>query len=190
MSKARKYLLIDNFDSFTYNVYALLTEVGASVDVIKNNGTYVDPSNYDAIVFSPGPSGPDSSGLCLDYIDKWVGKKHIFGVCLGMQIMGYYLGYKVEVGNAKHGFVDTMVRQGEHSKLYAGMSKSFQAVRYHSLVVRGVPAENVTSIATTDNEAMSLEFPDKLLYGVQYHPESYKSNHGFDIVSNFNNILV
>jgi anthranilate synthase component 2 len=177
------FLLVDNYDSFTYNLYALFVLNGAEVELIKNN-ELVDADKYEGIIISPGPSHPANSGTSLEYLKEYTGKKPIFGVCLGMQAIGYHLGH--EVGKAKsvmHGKIDKV--KPEKSVLFDGIDE-FEAVRYHSLAVK-CGDDIVTARAESDGEVMALEDKEKMLFGVQFHPESVRSEHGNRIVTNFIN---
>jgi len=175
--------MVDNYDSFTYNLYALLVLNGAKVDVIKNR-EFRSADDYDGIIISPGPSSPVNSGTSLEYLEKYAGKKPFLGVCLGMQTIGYYLGYDVvNAYTIMHGKKDTITVSGD-SMLYNGIGDSFEAVRYHSLAVRA-DDERVTSKAVSDGEVMSIEDREKMLFGVQFHPESIMSAKGDVIVKNY-----
>ncbi len=179
------FLMIDNYDSFTYNLVALFTESGAKLDVIKNN-EYVDAAKYSGIIISPGPSSPEQAGTSIDYLKNYLGKKPIFGVCLGMQSLGYVLGYKIKrAPTIQHGKVDVVEQLGK-SVIYQGLPKTFKCVRYHSLVV-DLPAGDalITSRSTLDQAVMSIESPERLFFGVQYHPESILSEYGDQMVKNF-----
>lgn len=177
------YLMIDNYDSFTYNLYALFKECGADVKIIKNN-EYVPAEDYDGIILSPGPSSPENSGTTLDYLKNYTGKKPIFGVCLGMQSIAYSLGFKVErAATIKHGKTDQVFLKRD-SVLLAGLPEKFSVVRYHSLAVN-VNSSLVTSVSESDGVTMSMEDRDRMLFGVQFHPESILSEHGDKIVKNF-----
>lgn len=177
------FLLVDNYDSFTYNLYALFRLNGAEVELIKNNET-VNADKYEGIIISPGPSHPANSGTSLHYLKEYTGKKPIFGVCLGMQAIGYHLGY--EVGRAKsvmHGKIDRV--KAEKSVIFEGINE-FDAVRYHSLAVKGAD-HLVTARAKSDGEVMAMEDKEKMLFGVQFHPESVRSEEGAKMVTNFIN---
>lgn len=177
------FLLVDNYDSFTYNLLALFQLNGAEVELIKNTEK-VNADKYEGIIISPGPSHPSNSGTSLHYLDAYAGKKPIFGVCLGMQAIGHHLGY--EVGRAKsvmHGKIDKVKANG--GVIFDGIDE-FEAVRYHSLAVKGAEAL-VTARAVSDNEVMAIEDADKMLFGVQFHPESIRSEKGARMVTNFIN---
>jgi len=125
------YLLVDNYDSFTYNLYSLFSNLGAEVKVIKNS-EFIPADDYMGIILSPGPSNPANAGTTLKYIEKYKGKIPIFGVCLGMQSIGYMNGVKIrKAKKIMHGKVDTICVNRE-SMLFNNLPDKFQAVRYHS----------------------------------------------------------
>lgn len=180
------FLMVDNYDSFTYNLVALFRLNGAKVDVIRNT-EYRDANEYKGIILSPGPSNPANSGSTLEYLDKYAGRTPIFGVCLGMQSIGHYLGYKVvKAKSVMHGKVD-QINIKRDSKILKGVDDMFESVRYHSLAV-DAPEDMVIATASKDNEVMAIEDDSKLLYGVQFHPESILSQSGDVMVKNFMNI--
>jgi len=181
------YLLVDNYDSFTYNLYSLFCDLGAEVKVIKNN-EFIPADDYKGIILSPGPSNPENAGTTLKYIEKYKGKIPIFGVCLGMQSIGYMTGVKVrKAKKIMHGKVDTICVNKE-SILFNNLPEKFEAVRYHSLVLDYEKDSNiVTSTSGSDDEPMALENEKDLLFGVQFHPESILSEHGAKVCSNFLN---
>jgi anthranilate synthase component 2 len=176
-------LIIDNYDSFTYNLYALFRECGSDVFVVKND-QYVDAEAYDGIIISPGPSSPEHSGTTLRFIKEHLGRKPLFGVCLGMQALAYSLGYPiVRAKTIRHGKVDE-IRVLKESVLLRGLPEAFNAVRYHSLAV-DMDERYITSISTHDGTAMSIEDRGRKYFGVQFHPESILSDFGEQIVTNF-----
>ncbi len=184
------FLLVDNYDSFTYNLYALMKKCGVEVKVVKNNEFFTD-INLSAIVISPGPSSPENSGTTMQYLKKFAGIVPIFGVCLGMQCIGYFLGYKIHQSKKiMHGKVDKIVKIRE-SSLLQGINQKFKAVRYHSLSVAAKRDDNiVTAVAESDNEIMVIEDLEKKLFGVQFHPESFLSEYGDKIFKNFLKLVV
>ena len=179
------FLLIDNYDSFTYNLYAQFTMLGAKVEIIKND-QLINADKYEGIIISPGPSNPKNAGYSLEYIKRYKGRKPIFGVCLGMQSLGYNYGY--EINNAatiKHGKKDKLIYK-DNSLLFKGVKQNTEIVRYHSLAVdTDYDDKYVTSKAVSDNEVMSFEDIDNMIFGVQFHPESILSEEGSTIVENF-----
>ncbi len=179
------YLLVDNYDSFTYNLKALFESAGVKIYVIKND-EFTKADSFKGIILSPGPSNPSNSGTTLKFIEEYKGKKPIFGVCLGMQSICYALGYPYrKARKIMHGKIEE-IKVRNSNMLFKSVPDEFNAVRYHSLVV-DVPDEFITSVSTSDNEAMSFEMPDMMLFGVQFHPESYLTEHGLKIVKNFLN---
>lgn len=179
------FLLIDNYDSFTYNLYALFAECGARLTVIKND-SYVSADPYDGIILSPGPSTPKNSGTTLRYISEYLGRKPLFGVCLGMQALAYSLGHEVvKARTVKHGKVDEIEVTGD-TVLFRGLPASFSVVRYHSLAVTMDP-QFVTSRSKSDDTIMSIEDRERKFFGVQFHPESILCEHGMEIAKNFLN---
>lgn len=178
------FLLVDNYDSFTYNLKALFENQGAEIRVIKND-QYADADDFEGIILSPGPSTPENSGTTLKYLENYTGKKPFFGVCLGMQSICYSQGYNVEKAKCiMHGKKDDILSSG-NNEIMKGLSEPFTAVRYHSLVASNLPDELVIARAKSDNEVMGYENNKLKLYGVQFHPESYLSDMGAQIVNNF-----
>jgi anthranilate synthase component 2 len=177
------FLLVDNYDSFSYNLYALFRLAGAEVRVVKND-LLIEAGRYQGIIISPGPSTPENAGYSLEYLKKYAGKKPFFGVCLGLQCIGRHLGYEVgRAASVMHGKADRMVRVGA-STVLDGLPETFSAVRYHSLAVKA-DEKRVTARAGSDNELMALEDKEEMLFGVQFHPESVLSEHGAKIADNF-----
>ena len=177
------FLMIDNYDSFTYNLYALFRECGADVDIIKNDA-YVPADRYEGIILSPGPSSPENSGTTLRYIREYLGRMPIFGVCLGMQALAYSLGYPiVRARTVKHGKLDEIAVTRE-SVLFRDVPRTFSAVRYHSLAA-DADERHVTSRSQDDGTVMSIEDRERKFFGVQFHPESILSQCGRQIIQNF-----
>ncbi|WP_025209227.1 anthranilate synthase component II [Hippea sp. KM1] len=179
--------LIDNYDSFTYN---LAHYIGLFDDVaVIRNTEGIDRikrlKDLKGIAISPGPSHPKNSLLSLDAIDAFKGKLPIFGVCLGMQAIGLYFGFSIEKAKRiMHGKTDTIIHSD--SEIFKTIKREFTGVRYHSLVVRGkVDGFETVATSATDNEVMAIENKALRIYGVQFHPESYLSQFGLQIVKNF-----
>ena len=178
------FLLIDNYDSFTYNLKALFENIGEKIRVVKND-VFIKADDYEGIILSPGPSSPDNSGTTLKYLEKYKGKKAFFGVCLGMQAICYSEGYKVvKAKSIMHGKKDIILPETD-SIIFKNILKPFEAVRYHSLVVSDLEDSKITATAKSDNEVMAFEDESKGLFGVQFHPESYLSLKGEEIVKNY-----
>lgn len=182
-------LLVDNYDSFTYNVVHSLERLGEDVEVIRNDHDFnlIDFSRYKAVILSPGPSNPDNAGITLDVIEKNPGLP-LLGICLGMQAIVQSFGGKiVRAPGIVHGKQDTISHTGEG--LFHGVPQKFRAVRYHSLC-----AEKESFPETLDIEAFSsdgviqgVRHKNKNIYGIQFHPESYMTEYGDDIFRNFLN---
>ncbi len=178
--------LIDNYDSFTFNVYDYLAR-HTEVRVFRNTDRLEKMTALDlaGVVISPGPSHPSTSALSLQAIDYFKGKVPILGICLGMQAIGYY--FKNSIRRAKsvmHGKVDTLEHYG--GALFSGVGNEFRAVRYHSLVVDGCDHElRVCAVSRSDGEIMAIEHRTSKIYGLQFHPESYATPDGMRFITNF-----
>lgn len=183
------FLLIDNYDSFTYNLWHYLGELGAQVEVRRNDALSVAEAlalNPEGIVISPGPCDPDRAGICLDLIRSAAGKVPLFGVCLGEQAMGQAFGGKViRAPQPMHGKVDTIHHDG--TGCFAGLPSPFRATRYHSLVVDRASLPNTLHVSawTEDGLIMGLTHNDLPVWGVQFHPESIETEHGHAMLQNF-----
>ncbi len=186
-----KILMIDNYDSFTYNIVQYLYELGAEVDVRRNDKVSIqqikDMNDIDAIVISPGPCSPKEAGISVDVIREFKGKLPILGVCLGHQSIGAAFG--AEIIKAKclmHGKT-SMIYHNEKD-LFEGIPNPFEAVRYHSLVIdRNTLPEDIEITAWTkeDDEIMGIKHKKFPIYGIQFHPESILTSYGKDILRNF-----
>ncbi|KAF0223750.1 MAG: anthranilate synthase component [Rhodospirillaceae bacterium] len=183
------FLLIDNYDSFTYNLWHYLGELGAEVEVRRNDALSVAEAlalNPEGIVISPGPCDPDRAGICLDLIRAAAGTVPLFGVCLGEQAMGQAFGGKVvRAPQPMHGKVDTIHHDG--TGCFAGLPSPFRATRYHSLVVDRASLPNTLHVSawTEDGLIMGLTHNDLPVWGVQFHPESIETEHGHAMLRNF-----
>jgi anthranilate synthase/aminodeoxychorismate synthase-like glutamine amidotransferase len=182
-------LLIDNYDSFTFNLYHFLGDIGEAVEVVRNDAITVAEAlarGADAVVLSPGPCDPDRAGICLDLIREGAGKVPILGVCLGHQAIGQaFGGHVVRAPAPWHGKVDVIEHQG--TDLFEGLPQGFRATRYHSLVVdrASMPAALVATAFNAEGLVMGLRHRTLPLYGVQFHPESIASEHGHALLRNF-----
>ncbi len=182
-------VLIDNYDSFTFNLVHYLGELGADVAVHRNDRISVAEviaAKPEAIVLSPGPCTPNEAGICLDLIAKASPAIPILGVCLGHQAIGQAFGGKVvRAPITVHGKVSEIRHKGEG--VFRGIDAPFQATRYHSLVVdrASVPAELTITAETGDGLVMGLAHRSLPVHGVQFHPESIASEHGHLILKNF-----
>lgn len=185
--------LIDNYDSFTYNLVHFLGELGADVKVYRNNVVTVDEvfeENPAGIVLSPGPCDPDRAGICLETVKRAsVTETPILGVCLGHQSIGQVFGGKVVRANQlMHGKTSDIIHNG--TGLFKGLPNRFTATRYHSLTIDPASVPNTLEVtATTDDGViMGLSHKSLPLHGVQFHPESIASEHGHALLQNFLNL--
>ncbi len=183
-------LLIDNYDSFTYNLVHYLGELGADVQVRRNDALTVDEAlalRPSGIVLSPGPCDPDQAGICLPLIDAAATARiPLMGVCLGHQSIGQAFGGRViRAPLPMHGKVDSMIHQGRG--VLAGLPSPFRATRYHSLIVERSSLPDCLEVTgeTADGLIMALAHRDLPIHGVQFHPESIESEHGHKILGNF-----
>ena len=180
--------LIDNYDSFTFNLVHFLGELGAEVSVWRNDARSVEATLADApdaIVLSPGPCTPNEAGICLDLVRAAAQTTPILGVCLGHQSIGQVFGGKVVRADLPmHGKVSTVTHNGQ--KLFRGVNGPFQATRYHSLVVERASAPGELEVtAEADGLIMAMSHRRLNVHGVQFHPESIASEHGKTILANF-----
>jgi anthranilate synthase/aminodeoxychorismate synthase-like glutamine amidotransferase len=182
-------LLIDNYDSFTFNLVHFLGDLGARCDVVRNDKITVDQAmamQPEAIVLSPGPCTPNEAGICLDLIAAATGRIPLLGVCLGHQAIGQAFGGAVVRGAVPmHGKVSAVRHSG--ADIFEGMPNPFQAARYHSLVVapETLPAILEATAWTDDGAIMGLRHRTAPIFGVQFHPESIASEHGHRLLGNF-----
>ncbi|RXJ97879.1 aminodeoxychorismate/anthranilate synthase component II [Arcobacter sp. CECT 8986] len=184
-------LMIDNYDSFTYNIVQYCKELGADLKIIRNDELTVDEIeklNPEKIILSPGPATPDDAGVCLDVIKYFADKKPIFGICLGHQSIAQAFGAKViKAPNMMHGKT-SKIKISNKSDIFKNLPEEFTQTRYHSLIVdKNSINEDIipTSYSLDDNEIMSLEIKNKKIYGVQFHPESIMSEYGYEMIDNF-----
>lgn len=192
-------LLIDNYDSFTFNLAHYIEETGQSVSVIRNDKlTTKDIKNNikpSKIIISPGPCTPDDAGICIDVIKEFYQTIPILGVCLGHQSIGQALGASIVRANKiMHGKITEMTNEN-NSMIFKGLPNKFNATRYHSLVIdpKSLPeCFNIISTTQDDNKTviMGIEHKEYPVYGVQFHPESIGTSmlHGKKIISNFVNL--
>jgi anthranilate synthase component II len=188
-------LLIDNYDSFTYNLVHYLGELGHRATVYRNDALTVESAlalKPKAIVLSPGPCTPNEAGICLDLIGAAAARSlPLFGVCLGHQALGQALGGRViRAPHLMHGKLSTITLTGGAKPargLFKGLPPSFDVTRYHSLIVEraSLPKDLTITAETDDGLIMALEHRAKPLFGVQFHPESIASEHGHAIFANF-----
>ena len=187
-----KTLVIDNYDSFTYNLVHFLGELGADITVVRNDKITLDEIAAmapEAIVLSPGPCTPNEAGICLALIERFKGEMPILGVCLGHQAIGQALGGDViRAPHLVHGKTSKINHTGKG--LFRGLNSGFEATRYHSLTVKPetFPASLEVTATTDDGVIMGLQHRKLPLHGVQFHPESIASENGHALLQNFLNI--
>lgn len=183
------FILIDNYDSFTYNLYHYLGELGADIEVHRNDQITVDQvmaKKPQGIILSPGPCDPDKAGICLDLIKAASGKIPILGVCLGHQAIGQaYGGQVVRAKAVMHGKTSPIHHEGKG--VFAGLPDPFTATRYHSLSVEKSTLPEVLEVTgwTDDGEIMGFSHRAKPVHGVQFHPESIATEGGHAMLANF-----
>ena len=182
-------LLIDNYDSFTYNLYQYLGELGAQVKVVRNDQVTVEEIEQmapDHIIVSPGPGNPEEAGISKSVVRHFAGKTPIFGVCLGHQCIGEVFGGIVEgAGEILHGKVSTITHDG--NGVFAGIASPITATRYHSLAIRpdSVPAVLEVTATSESGIIMGVRHRTMAVEGVQFHPESILTPEGHAILRNF-----
>ena len=184
-------LMIDNYDSFTYNIVQYCLELGANLKVIRNDELSIkeiENLNPEKIIISPGPATPNEAGVSLEVIEKFKDKLPIFGICLGHQSIAQSFGGEIiRAKNMMHGKTSQM-NIVKHNEIFKNLPNNFRATRYHSLTVKkeNIP-ENIEILAYSDddNEIMALKIKNLPIYGVQFHPESIMSEYGYEIIDNF-----
>lgn len=183
-------LVIDNYDSFTYNLVQYLGELGAEMTVRRNDAVTLEEIETELkpsrILISPGPGTPDDAGITLELIDAYAGRVPILGVCLGHQAIGQVFGGRVvRAPQPVHGKSIEITHDGE--TIFAGLPEKFEVGRYHSLVVdrKGFPASLKASAISSDGLVMALRHREMKVEGVQFHPESILTSEGKKILANF-----
>lgn len=186
MSKNR-ILVIDNYDSFTFNLVHYLQELGAEVEVVRNDAISAGQalsSGAQAFLLSPGPCTPNEAGICLDMVAACAeAKKPLLGVCLGHQTIGQHFGGKVVRGGLMHGKTSPVSHDG--TGLFTGLPSPFTATRYHSLIVEDIPDELIVNATSDDGHVMGFRHRELPIHGVQFHPESIATEHGHAMLANF-----
>jgi anthranilate synthase component II len=180
-------LVIDNYDSFTWNLVHYLMELGAEVDVVRNDAISAGQalsSGASAFLISPGPKTPDDAGVSLDLVAACADAgKPLLGVCLGHQAIGQHFGGHVERGGLMHGKTSPVTHDG--TGLFEGLPSPFTATRYHSLIVNDVPSPLVINARAEDGSVMGFRHASLPIHGVQFHPESIATEHGHAMLANF-----
>ncbi|CAN7449116.1 anthranilate synthase [Devosia sp. Root413D1] len=187
-----RLLVIDNYDSFTYNLVHFLGELGGESEVWRNDKITLDQVAAiapEAIVLSPGPATPDTAGICLSLIERFAPTTPILGVCLGHQALGQAMGGEViRAPQLMHGKTSKINHSGKG--LFRGLNSGFEATRYHSLIVRPQSLPDVLEVtaSTDDGLIMGMQHRNYPSHGVQFHPESIASENGHAILQNFLNL--
>lgn len=182
-------LLIDNYDSFVYNLYQLIGNISSDIKVIRNDAYSINDlqaMSPSALILSPGPGRPEDAGICIKVIQTFAGRLPIFGVCLGHQAICKAFGGTITYAKSlMHGKVSQIIAEPD-SKLFHGITSPFPAARYHSLTAKeeDLPAVLRVTARTEDGEIMALEHQNYPIYGVQFHPESIMTPDGISIVKN------
>ena len=188
---SNKILVIDNYDSFTWNLVHYLMELGAEVEVVRNDAISAGQalsSGAEAFLISPGPKTPNDAGVSLDLVAACAAAKMpLLGVCLGHQTIGQHFGGKVVRGGLMHGKTSPVSHDG--SGLFAGLPSPFTATRYHSLIVEDVPADLIVNATSDDGPkgkiVMAFRHKELPIHSVQFHPESIATEHGHAMLANF-----
>ena len=185
-------LMIDNYDSFTYNIVQYCRELGADLKIIRNDEMSIEDIerlNPEKIIISPGPASPDEAGITLAVIEYFKDKLPILGICLGHQSIAQVFGANVvRAKNMMHGKTSVMKRSKDECAIFKDIPEEFVATRYHSLIVEKDSLPDIIeplAYSTDDDEIMALKVKDKNIYGVQFHPESIMSQYGHEMIGNF-----
>jgi len=189
-------LIIDNYDSFVYNIVQIVAEFGTTPIVMRNDEltlSLIERINPDRIIISPGPGTPEKPedvGVSLEVVKNFAGKVPILGICLGHQVIGYAFGARIRrAKSALHGKIDR-VKILRQTKIFTGLPSEIDATRYNSLVVDMLPPIlTVDAISLTDGEIMAISHVEQPVFGVQFHPESIGTSYGRRILKNFLDIV-
>ena len=187
MTSKNAILVIDNYDSFTWNLVHYLMELGAQVEVVRNDAIGVGQamsSGAEAFLISPGPCTPNEAGISLELVAACAeANRPLLGVCLGHQAIGQHFGGKVVRGGLMHGKTSPVTHDG--SGLFAGLPSPFTATRYHSLIVEDIPADLIVNATSDDGHVMGFRHARLPIHSVQFHPESIATEHGHAMLANF-----
>ncbi len=180
-------LVVDNYDSFTWNLVHYLQELGAVVEVVRNDAISAGQalsSGAEAFLISPGPCTPNEAGVSLELVEACAAEaRPLLGVCLGHQAIGQHFGGRVERGGLMHGKTSPVLHDG--SGMFAGLPSPFTATRYHSLIVNAVPDTLLVNAEAEDGTVMGFRHRTLPIHGVQFHPESVATEHGHAMLANF-----
>jgi anthranilate synthase component 2/para-aminobenzoate synthetase component 2 len=186
------FLMIDNYDSFVYNLTAYLSELGQETLVVRNDAITLDEieeMNPEGIIISPGPKNPTDCGICVDIVKRFAGQIPILGVCLGHQIIGYAFGADIVKGKMPmHGKVNNITHSGRG--VFTGLPRTYPVTRYHSLVIdpATLPHELQIEATTEDGAIMGVSHKYFPVYGVQFHPEAVLTHYGHELLDNFSKL--
>jgi len=189
MTQAKRILVIDNYDSFTWNLVHYLEEIGATTQVVRNDEVSVAEAlalKPDGIVLSPGPCTPNEAGICVELVQTAPADLPILGVCLGHQSIGAAEGSNIVTAQEiRHGKINQI--RHENGPLFEGLPETYNVVRYHSLAIEpgDLPDTLIADAFTEDGEIMAVRHKDRPVFGVQFHPESILTEHGHALLKNF-----
>ncbi|MEL6693155.1 MAG: aminodeoxychorismate/anthranilate synthase component II [Pseudomonadota bacterium] len=189
MTQAKRILVIDNYDSFTWNLVHYLEEIGATTQVVRNDEISVAEAlelKPDGIVLSPGPCTPNEAGICVELVQQAPADLPILGVCLGHQSIGAAEGSEIVTAQEiRHGKINQI--RHENGPLFEGLPDTYNVVRYHSLAIEpdDLPETLIADAFTEDGEIMAVRHKDRPVFGVQFHPESILTEHGHALLKNF-----
>ena len=189
MTQAKRILVIDNYDSFTWNLVHYLEEIGATTQVVRNDEVSVAEAlalKPDGIVLSPGPCTPNEAGICVELVQTAPADLPILGVCLGHQSIGAAEGSDIVTAQEiRHGKINQI--RHENGPLFEGLPETYNVVRYHSLAIEpaDLPETLIADAFTEDGEIMAVRHRDRPVFGVQFHPESILTEHGHALLKNF-----
>jgi len=181
-------LLLDNYDSFTYNLRDYILQCGKQCTVIRNNEMSlpeIEKLNFSSAIISPGPKTPTEAGITMRFIERFHKQKPLLGICLGHQAIGEFFGANlIKAHKPVHGKISSITHNGSY--LFKNLPQQFEVMRYHSLILTGVEKTELQITATTaQNEVMALAHPVLKIAGVQFHPESVLTPHGLQIMKNW-----
>ena len=189
MTQAKRILVVDNYDSFTWNLVHYLEEIGATTQVVRNDEISVAEAlalNPDGIVLSPGPCTPKEAGICVELVQSAPTELPILGVCLGHQSIGAAEGSEIVTAQEiRHGKINQI--RHENGPLFEGLPETYNVVRYHSLAIQPdeLPDTLIADAFTEDGEIMAVRHKSRPVFGVQFHPESILTEHGHALLKNF-----
>jgi anthranilate synthase/aminodeoxychorismate synthase-like glutamine amidotransferase len=182
----KRVLLIDNEDSFTFNIWDYLSRAGANVEVIPFQSEALDSKwpDFDGLVLGPGPGNPELMPELQNFTLKVMQQKPILGICLGFQAIAYVQGAEIKKGDPHHGKTD-QVKIVKQSVIFKDIPETFSIVRYHSLVVKNLKLPLVPTLLAENGELMGFEHETKKIWGLQFHPEAHLSEHGISLFKNW-----